>query len=52
MVNSAKGLLASLVVNGLLFVMPVWVNAQIFLDALGTLAILAIWAALEVYWSR
>ncbi|WP_436910742.1 arylsulfotransferase family protein [Halosimplex marinum] len=47
-----KGLLPSLVVNGLLFVMPVWMNAQIFLSLVGALLVLAVWAALELYWSR
>jgi hypothetical protein len=50
-VNWFKQLLPSIVVNGLLFVMPKWVNAQVFVSALAILVVGVSWGVFELRWS-
>lgn len=45
----SRGLPPSLDVNGLLFIMPTWVNAQIYLNVVGALGALALWDTVELY---
>jgi len=46
-----KGLFPSIVENALLFVLPAWVNAQIFLSGVAVLLGALVWGGVELYWS-
>lgn len=46
-----KQLLPNIVVNGLLFIMPKWFNAQVFVSLLGVLVVGISWVVMEIRWS-
>lgn len=50
-VDAVQALLPSLLVNGILFILPAWVTPQVLFGVLGSVFVLAVWGAVELRWS-